>query len=127
MLLFIAILLLIFVLSPTVGIIVVVVALLLELGEIAFWLKWMRNRRAQTGSEAMPGEIADVLEPVSAETGTVRLRGENWNARSRSKIGVGERVRVASVDGLTLSVESAPETEPAPETAAAVPATEKGP
>jgi membrane-bound serine protease (ClpP class) len=121
MLLLIAILLLVFVLSPAAGIVVVVLALVLELGEIAFWRKWMRNRRVQTGSEAMPGEIAEVVEPVTAEAGTVRIRGENWHARSRAPIGVGERVRIASVEGLTLSV------EPAAGTEKAVAGTEKGP
>lgn len=121
MLLLIALLLLVFVLSPVLGIIVVAVALLLELGEIAFWRRWMRDRRVQTGSEAMPGEFAEVLAPVTGDAGTVRLRGENWNARSRASIGVGEQVRVASVDGLTLSV------EPVTGTGESVPGTEKGP
>lgn len=120
MLLLIAILLLIFVLSPLVGIIVVVVALFLELGEIAFWRRWMRNRRIQTGTEAMPGELAEVVEPVGADHGTVRLRGENWTARSPEPIAIGERVRIAAVDGLTLSVERAT-------AAGTVGSTEKGP
>ncbi len=114
MLILIAVLLLIFVLSPTVGIIVVVVALFLEIGELAFWRKWMRDRRAQTGSEAMPGELAEVVEPVGTDRGTVRLRGESWTARSREPIAVGEQVRVAGVDGLTLSVEPVPGTEKGP-------------
>ncbi len=105
MLLLIAVLLLIFVLSPGVGIVVVAVALFLEIGELAFWRKWMRDRRAETGSEAMPGELAEVLEPVSGDHGTVRLRGESWRARSTRPIAVGERVRVVEVEGLTLGVE----------------------
>ncbi len=105
MLLLLAILLLIFVLSPAAGIIVVVVALFLELGEIAFWRKWMRNRRVQTGSEAMPGGLAEVVEPVGPRAGTVRLRGENWHARAAEAIPAGERVRIAAVEGLTLTVE----------------------
>ena len=120
MLLLIAVLLLVFVLSPTVGIILVVIALFLEIGELAFWRKWMRDRRAQTGSEAMPGELADVVEPVDSDHGTVRLRGESWRARSPHPIGVGQKVRVARVDGLTLSVEPLPQAEIAP-------GTEKGP
>jgi membrane-bound serine protease (ClpP class) len=120
MLLLIAVLLLIFVLSPGVGIILVAVALFLEIGELAFWRKWMRDRRAQTGSEAMPGELAEVVEPVGTDHGTVRLRGENWRARSAGPIAVGERVRVLGVEGLTLRVESLAE-------AGALPGTEKGP
>ncbi len=120
MLLLIAVLLLVFVLSPTVGIIVVAVALFLEIGELAFWRKWMRDRRAETGSEAMPGELAEVIEPVGSDRGTVRLRGESWRARSRQPIGVGQKVRVARVEGLTLSVEPLPQAEVAS-------GTEKGP
>ncbi len=120
MLLLIAVLLLVFVLSPVAGIVVVALALFLEIGELAFWRKWMRDRRAQTGSEAMPGELAEVVEPVDADRGTVRLRGESWRARSRRPIGVGEQVRIAEVDGLTLSVEALPQAE-------AAPGTEKGP
>ena len=120
MLLLIAVLLLVFVLSPTVGIIVVAVALFLEIGELAFWRKWMRDRRAETGSEAMPGELAEVIEPVGSDRGTVRLRGESWRARSRQPIGVGQKVRVARVEGLTLSVEPLPQAE-------VTAGTEKGP
>ena len=120
MLLLIAVLLLIFVLSPGAGIVVVAVALFLEIGELAFWRKWMRDRRAQTGSEAMPGELAEVVEPVGADHGTVRLRGESWRARSTRPISVGERVRVARVEGLTLTVEPVAGAE-------RVPGTEKGP
>ena len=116
----IAVLLLVFVLSPVAGIVVVAIALFLEIGELAFWRKWMRGRCAQTGSEAMPGEVAEVIEPVGADRGTVRLRGESWRARSRQPIAVGEQVRVAEVEGLTLSVEPLPQAEIAP-------GTEKGP
>jgi membrane protein implicated in regulation of membrane protease activity len=120
MLLLIAVLLLVFVLSPAVGIVVVAIALFLEIGELAFWRKWMRDRRAQTGSEAMPGELAEVVEPVGNDRGTVRLRGESWRARSPRPIAAGERVRVAQVEGLTLTVEPVAGAE-------AIPGTEKGP
>ncbi|MFN8161355.1 MAG: NfeD family protein [Solirubrobacterales bacterium] len=105
MLVLIAILLLAFVLSPAVGLVVLAAALAFEIGEIAIWRRWMRNRRVRTGSEAMPGEVAVVAEPCSPGQGTVRLRGEIWHARSAEPLPAGREVRVTAVHGLTLEVE----------------------
>jgi len=38
------------------------------------------------------------------------VRGEFWWARARGRIPQGARVRVREIEGLTLVVESAPET-----------------
>jgi membrane-bound serine protease (ClpP class) len=42
--------------------------------------------------------------------GKVLVRGELWEARAKERIPKGARVRVREIEGLTLVVESAPET-----------------
>ena len=44
----------------------------------------LRRYRIQTGAEAMIGKHAEVMESGSEE-GLVRLEGEIWKARSRSR------------------------------------------
>jgi membrane-bound serine protease (ClpP class) len=93
-----------FVLPDPWRVIVVAVAAVIELGEVFFWIKFLRRYRVQTGAEGLLGERAEVIEELSPN-GHVRLRGEIWSARSDSSAAVGEAVRVAAVDGLTLVVE----------------------
>jgi membrane-bound serine protease (ClpP class) len=50
-----------------------------------------------------PQEIVG-MEGVMREGGLVFVRGELWRARSSEPLQPGERVRVDSLDGLTLSV-----------------------
>jgi membrane-bound serine protease (ClpP class) len=104
MLLVTAILLLIFVVPPAIGIPLVILAAIAEVLELVFWRRYLARYRVTTGSEALVGEEATVVEPCAPE-GTVRLRGEIWKARSSFPCGAGERVRVTAVDGLTLEVE----------------------
>ena len=105
-----AVALALFVLPLPLGIAAIVVALVLELAEVAVWWR-MRGRRPQTGGEALVGQVGEAstaLDPV----GRVRIRGETWRARSDVQIGRGEPIRVVSLDGLTLEVEPEPEPEP---------------
>jgi len=102
--LLIAVPLALFLLPAPFGIAVVAAALVYELAEVAIWWR-LRGRRAQTGAEALLGEMGEAstaLDPA----GKVRLRGETWRARSNHPIERGRRVRVVSLDGLTLEVES---------------------
>ena len=109
MLLVIALFLLLFVLSPTVGLVVVAAALVFEVAELAFWRRFLRRYRIRSGPETMVGDTATVEQPLGPE-GTVRFRGEIWRARLRSgSAAVGDRVRIAGVDGLTLEVEKIPD------------------
>ncbi len=78
-------------------------ALVIEIGEIYLWIRFLRRYRVTTGAEGMVGERAEVIGP-----GRVRVRGEIWNARGEEGRGPGEAVRVAGVDGLTLVVEPEP-------------------
>jgi membrane-bound serine protease (ClpP class) len=103
MLLAIAILLAVFVVSPKIGIAVIALAAVVEVGEFLFWRRFLRRYRVQTGSEAMVGQDAEVVEGGDPY-GRVRIRGELWSARSAEPLRLGERVKVTAVDGLTLEV-----------------------
>jgi membrane-bound serine protease (ClpP class) len=89
------------------NVVVLVVAALIEVGEVFLWIKFLRRYRITTGAEGMLGERAEaigILDPA----GQVRLRGEIWNARSSAPVADGAEVRVAAVDGLTLVVDPEP-------------------
>jgi membrane-bound serine protease (ClpP class) len=86
------------------NVVAVVAAAFVEVGEVFFWLRFLRRYRIQTGAEAMVGRRAEVIAPCSPE-GRVRVGGEIWNARSERPIVTGQAVRITEVDGLTLSVE----------------------
>jgi membrane-bound serine protease (ClpP class) len=106
-----------FVLPDPWRVLVLVVAALIEVGEVFFWIKFLRRYRVRTGAEGLVGERAEVIAPC-APHGLVRLRGEIWNASCDASAEVGEAVQVASVDGLRLVVEPdrsrGPDTEKGP-------------
>ena len=108
MILLLAILIVIFV-SPSLAwdVVVLAVACVLEVVEIGILRRWSRRldrrTRRTTGSEAMVGEHAQVVEPCHP-TGTVHLRGELWKARCDGGADTGDTVEVRAVDGLTLVV-----------------------
>jgi len=64
-----------------------------------------RKRKAQTGKEELLGEVGRVVQELNPE-GMIKIRGELWKAESKTgeRIGVGEKVRVVEVRGLTLIV-----------------------
>lgn len=70
--------------------------------------------RLPTNVDALPGCLARVLVPLGAEghAGRVSLQGLEWAARSLDgePIGAGALVRVVRVEGVTLIVDSEPET-----------------
>jgi len=78
-----------------------------ELGEIPFWIRFSRRRRAQAGAEALVGAegvgVSD-CRPV----GQVRVRGELWSARCSDGVSAGEPIVVEAVAGLTLEVRRKP-------------------
>jgi membrane-bound serine protease (ClpP class) len=80
------------------------VALLLALGEVFFWHRTVRGRRAAVGAGTLIGDEGRVLTPCRPE-GQVQLRGEIWEARCADGADPGEIVRVVGRDGLTLVVE----------------------
>jgi membrane-bound serine protease (ClpP class) len=73
-----------------------------------------RDEPVRTGAEELIGAVGEVREPLDP-VGQVFLNGAIWRARAAGAgpIGLGNRVRVRSVDGLTLEVEPAAEPSPA--------------
>jgi membrane-bound serine protease (ClpP class) len=65
-----------------------------------------RNEPVRTGSEELIGSVGEVRSPLDPE-GQIFIQGALWRARagSSAQIGLGNRVRVTAVDGLTLEVE----------------------
>jgi membrane-bound serine protease (ClpP class) len=74
------------------------------------WLVFRAQfRRPMTGGAGLIGEIGVVKMPLTPN-GRVQIYGELWFARSSVPVGVGQRVRVTAMDGLTLDVEPVDET-----------------
>jgi membrane-bound serine protease (ClpP class) len=98
-----AIALAVFVLPPAWGAVAIALGIAIEIGELGFWIRFLRRYRVQTGAEGLVGVAAEVVEACDP-IGRVRLRGEIWRARASSPAAVGERVTVTGVEGLTLEV-----------------------
>lgn len=65
------------------------------------------HRPVVSGAEEMLGASGEALTDFSAAgSGTVRVYGEIWNARSDAPVHAGERVKVLRLDGLLLWVAS---------------------
>jgi membrane-bound serine protease (ClpP class) len=64
-----------------------------------------RSRRVVSGAEELIGGVAEALEDFDRE-GRVRIHSELWTARSNTPVHRGDRLRVVSMDGLTLNVQT---------------------
>ena len=88
----------------------VALAIYLPVAAASIWFSWVTarvlDRCPTTGKEAMIGLEGEVVR-ASPEPVTVRVRGELWSARARGPVRPGERVRVRSIEGLSLVVEPA--------------------
>jgi membrane-bound serine protease (ClpP class) len=121
-----------FVLPAPWGVIAVSAAAVIEVGEVFFWIRFLRRYPVTTGAEGLLGERGEVIVRC-APRGRVRLRGESWNARSEEPLELGEEVRVEAVDGLTLVVARADNATrrtalgATPSSAPTQPGAEKGP
>lgn len=75
-----------------------------------------------TGTAALVGRTAEVVQPVGPHGGLVRLAGETWSARRESEAGpdyeTGSPVRVVAIDGATAVVR--PERDGGPTTPEAI-------
>jgi membrane protein implicated in regulation of membrane protease activity len=101
-----ALLLAFFVLDGPWSVLVVVGALVLEVGEILFWFWYSKRRHVQVGAETLigrPGVVITACRPL----GQVRVGGEIWAARCTIGADVGAPVRVEERDELTLVVRPA--------------------
>ena len=103
MLFVIAVVLALFVLPSPWGIVAVVVAAVVEIGETGFWFWLSKRRRVQVGPETLIGARGEAVGD-----GLVRVDGELWQARSPAVLAAGERVRVVRRDELVLEVEPDP-------------------
>jgi membrane-bound serine protease (ClpP class) len=65
-----------------------------------------RRNKVVTGIQGMIGEIG-VAQTELAPSGKVFVRGELWDAHAFGDVHAGESVRIRSVQGLELEVESA--------------------
>jgi membrane protein implicated in regulation of membrane protease activity len=101
-----AIFLALFVVPAPWGVVLVVGALVVEVGETAFWIWLSKRRKPQVGAEAIVGATVVVVTPCHP-IGSVRLNGELWRARCEAGARQGDAVRVLAVEGLTLVVEPA--------------------
>jgi membrane protein implicated in regulation of membrane protease activity len=82
--------------------VVVVILAGVEVFEVSLWLS-LRRRRPISGHESLVGEHG-----VLAESSRVRIRGTSYPARVIEG-GVGDRVEVVDVEGMTLVVRPARE------------------
>ena len=63
-----------------------------------------RWRKIVSGAEELVGATGEVLEGFTG-TGRVHVHGEEWQARAAAPLKPGQKIRVVSRDGLTLTVE----------------------
>ncbi len=82
----------------------IVIAAVLEVAETFVTWRLSTRWRPRAGVETLIGEVGRVTHECRPD-GRVRVHGESWRARCDAGAGVGERVRVARRDGLTLVVE----------------------
>jgi membrane protein implicated in regulation of membrane protease activity len=83
------------------------VAVTAEAGELLFLRHWShrmaKDRPAKSPDEQLVGLIGEVVSPCRP-SGQVRVRGELWAATCAAGADPGARVRVESVDELTIVV-----------------------
>ncbi len=77
-------------------------------GEVFFWHRRVRGRRAQVGAHTLIGE-SGIVVTACRPTGQVRVSGEIWAARCEPGADPGETVTVVGRRQLTLVVERAPD------------------
>ncbi len=66
----------------------------------------IRKRKAKVGGEELIGRITKAETDINEDKGTIKLRGEIWNARTMAgeQISKGEKVVIMDREGLTLIV-----------------------
>lgn len=106
MLFLIALLFAVFVLPSPWGLVVVVVAALIDIAETGLFIWWSKRRRSAVGVETIVGRHGVAVGELSPE-GQVKVDGEIWRALCPDGCDAGTDIVVRSVDGLTLRVEPA--------------------
>jgi membrane-bound serine protease (ClpP class) len=77
---------------------------ILEVTETAATWRFSRRGAPKVGAETLIGAAGKAVTDCRP-VGTVRIRGEVWQARSESGATAGQRIRVHGRDRLTLLVE----------------------
>jgi membrane protein implicated in regulation of membrane protease activity len=80
------------------------VSLVLAGGEVTFWNRRVKRRRAGVGAETLIGRSATVLS-ACRPYGQVRVAGEIWEARCDAGASAGVTVTIVGREALTLIVE----------------------
>jgi membrane-bound serine protease (ClpP class) len=83
-----------------------------SLASLAFFLGMVtlalraRRRAVVSGAEELIGMMGEALNDFDSadHLGRIRVRGEEWQARTRAPISRGVRVKIISRDGLVLTV-----------------------
>lgn len=80
-------------------------ALVVEVGELYLWKRFLDRHRVRGGAEGMVGELAVVIERCDPR-GRVRMRGEIWTAVAEGgePLAVGEKATVLAVNGLSVTI-----------------------
>jgi membrane protein implicated in regulation of membrane protease activity len=76
-------------------------------GELGFWHRTVRHRRALVGAQTLIGEVATVVSPCRP-SGQVRVAGTTWAAQCDAGADEGDTVTVVDRRGLTLVVGRTP-------------------
>jgi membrane protein implicated in regulation of membrane protease activity len=82
---------------------VLICGIVAEIGEILWGRRLARKLPVKTGSEAMIGRKAKVVETCRPD-GRVRVRGELWEATCADGADVGDRVTIVAEQDLRLQV-----------------------
>lgn len=88
----------------------VTVAILLSFAYIFFGRKFVKSRLAiatkSTNIDKLIGRKALVIKDITPdEAGKVKINSEVWRAEGEKKFNQGQRVKVVSIEGVTLKVE----------------------
>jgi membrane-bound serine protease (ClpP class) len=86
------------------NIVAFVACFLFSIGEVLFWNRTVRRRRAETGADTLIGKRGLVVSECRPG-GQVRVDGEIWDARCDAGADRGEAVLVTGRSGLSLDVE----------------------
>ena len=87
---------------------IIVLSGLSTLGTVQFYKRWAPPAKSTTTFtvDNIVGQDGVAATAIDAHRGTVRVKGESWNARSKTPVERGAAVRVtAVVDNLTVTVE----------------------
>ncbi|WP_456487450.1 NfeD family protein [Candidatus Alkanophaga liquidiphilum] len=73
-----------------------------------------RRKKVAVGAEELIGKVTKAETDINEDGGFVRIRGELWNARSKTgNIKRGEKVKIVGREGLTVIVERSEDVEEA--------------